>query len=294
MATVLGQRFILQDAHAKGVLTALLGSLLISFDPVFVRLSGTRGVNTVFLFGLFTVIAMAFLLQASDRRGVIGTLKEDGWPTVVSGLIMFGSVTCFILSVKYTAIANTAMILGSRPVLTAIFSRFFLKEKAGTALWLAIFVVICGIAVVVSGSLESVNILGDSLALLCVTLLALNGTFQRKYKKMSRTAVVGMAGFFLTAVMIFFADIGGFTLRTWLIMTAMGLLSAPIGRVLSGVSTRYILAAESAMLTMSGSVFSTIWAVLFFGEIPPATTVVGGGIILGSIFAYILARMRQS
>ena len=294
MATVSGQRFILQDAHTKGVLTALLGSLLISFDPVFVRLSGTRGVNTVFLFGLFTVIAMAFLLQVSDRRGVIGTLKEDGWPTVVSGLIMFGSAACFILSVKYTAIANTAMILGSRPVLTAIFSWFFLKEKAGTALWLAIFVVICGIAVVVSGSLESVNILGDSLALLCVTLLALNGTFQRKYKKISRTAVVGMAGFFLTAVMIFFADIGSFTLRTWLIMAAMGLLSAPIGRVLSGVSTRYILAAESAMLTMSGSVFSTVWAVLFFGEIPPATTVVGGGIILGSIFAYILARMRQS
>ena len=294
MATVLLQKISAGDARTRGILAALMGALLVSFDPVFVRLSGTRGVNTVFLFGLFTLISMSLIIQTTDRRGVIGTLKEDGWPVVLSGLLMFGSATTFILSIKYTAIANTVMIIGSRPVLTAIFSWLWLKEKAGLALWLAISMVICGIAIVVSGSLESVNILGDSLALLCVTFLAMNGAFQRKYKSMSRPAVVGMAGFFLAAGMIFFADIGSFTLRTWLIMGAMGLLSAPIGRVLNAVSVRYILAAESAMITMSVSVFSTFWAILFFNEIPPQTTLAGGGVILGSILTYVLIKLRQS
>ncbi|MCJ2162938.1 MULTISPECIES: hypothetical protein [unclassified Pseudodesulfovibrio] len=42
-----------QSERGKGRIAALAGGLLLSFDSVFVRLSGTEGVNTVFLFGLF-------------------------------------------------------------------------------------------------------------------------------------------------------------------------------------------------------------------------------------------------
>lgn len=293
MNTLSIKTIIPEDARTKGIAAALAGTLLISFDSVFIRLSGTGGVNTAFLFGLFTMISMTLILRTTDRRGVTGALKEGGWPVAVSGLLMFGSATAFILSIKHTAIANTVVIIGSRPVLTAIFSWIFLREKADKALWLAIFTVMCGIGVVVSGSLKSVNLMGDSLALLAVVFLALNGTLQRKYREMSRTAVVGTAGFFLAVVMFFFADIRSFTPATWLIMGCMGLASAPVGRVLNAVSTRYILAAEAAMFTLSLSVFSTLWAYLLFNEAPPAATLVGGGIILGTICAYILFTLKQ-
>ena len=293
MTTAILKRFAWQDARSKGVITALTGTLLISFDSVFVRLSGTDGVNTVFLFGLFTVISMTILIQTTDPRGIVGTVRDDGWPVVLSGLLMFGSASCFILSIKYTAVANTVIIMASRPVLTAIFSWLLLREAAGKALWLAMTMVACGIAVVISGSLQSVNLLGDSLALLCVVFLALNGTLQRKYKKMSRTAVVAIAGFSLAVALLPFADIVSFTPATWLIMAAMGLLSAPFGRVLTGVATRYILAAEAAMISMSMSVFSTLWAFVLFNEVPPLATLVGGGLILGSISTYILVKLRR-
>nr|WP_320049400.1 DMT family transporter [uncultured Desulfuromonas sp.] len=293
MTTAILKKIAMGDARSKGILAALLGTLLISFDSVFVRLSGTNGVNTVFLFGFFTVISMSAMLQATDQRGIVGTLKEDGWPVVVSGLLMFGSASCFILSIKYTAVANTVIVMASRPVLTAIFSWIFLKETADKALWLAIALVVGGIAVVITGSLESVHLLGDALALVCVMFLAANGTLQRKYKKMSRTAVVGIAGVALAGALLPFTDIASFTPTTWLIMAAMGLLSAPFGRVLTGVATRYILAAEAAMISMSMSVFSTLWAFVLFHEIPPLTTLAGGGLILGSISAYILLKVRQ-
>jgi drug/metabolite transporter (DMT)-like permease len=288
------KKVFMEDERTKGMASALGGTLLISFDSVFVRLSGTGGVNTVFLFGLFTMISMSAILQITDRRGIAGTLKEDGWPVFMSGLLMFGSASAFILSIKHTSVANTVIIMGSRPVLTALFSWIFLRERASAALWLAMLTVIGGIVVVVSGSLESGNLLGDCLALAAVVFLALNGTLQRKYKKMSRTAVVGLAGFFLAATLVFFADIGSFTASTWVIMGMMGLASAPFGRVLNAVATRYIPAAEAAMLNLSLSVFATLWAFLLFGEIPAAATLAGGGIILGTIAVYIAASVKRS
>ncbi len=292
MTSAVLNKMVPRDIRSKGVIAAFIGTLLISFDSIFVRLSGTTGANTVFLFGFFTAISMFTLLQISDPRGIAGTLKEDGLPVFISGLLMFGSASCFILSVTHTSIANTAIIIGSRPVLTAIFSWFFLKEMAEKALWLTMGFVMAGILIVLSGSLESVNLMGDSFAVLAVVFLAINGTFQRRYKKMSRKAVVGIAGLFLAVGMLPFAQISSFSGKTWIIMAIMGLLSAPIGRVLSAVSTRYLQAAEAATISMSMSVFATLWALIIFNEKPPLATLIGGVIIVGSILCYFLFKMK--
>ena len=65
--------------HGKGRLAALGGGLLLSFDSVFIRLSGVGGVDTAFLFGLFSAISMALLIQITDPRGLVRTLVESGW-----------------------------------------------------------------------------------------------------------------------------------------------------------------------------------------------------------------------
>ncbi len=74
------------------------------------------------------------MLQVPDRRGIVGMLKEDDWPIVLFGLLMFGSASCFILSLKYIAVA-IRIIMAGRPVLTATFSWLFFKEAADKARW---------------------------------------------------------------------------------------------------------------------------------------------------------------
>lgn len=282
-----------EDARSKGVLAALFGSLFISFDPVFIRFSGTGGFDTAFLFGLFTALSMSVIIQSTDRRGLSGTLYEGGWPLVFSSLLMVGSATTFVLSVKHTAVANTMIIMSARPVLTAVVSWVFLRERTSKGLWLAIIGVMGGIGIVVSGSLESTNLLGDSLAMVTVSFLALNGTLLRRYKQVSRTAIVGLCGFFMAVVMFIPATPSGYSLNTWLIMGAMGLASAPLGRVLNAVSSRYIPAAETAVISLSNTVFAPVWIFILFHEQPPVNTLVGGAVVLGTILTYIaLLRKR--
>lgn len=283
----------MRESRLKGILAALAGAVLVSFDSIYIRMSGTGGVNTVFLFGLFAMISMFSFVHATDDRGLPGTLHDGGWPLLLSGLLMLGSASTFILSVKHTAVANTVIIMGCRPIFTAFFAWLILRERITRTLAVAILAVLFGVGIVVSGSLQSTHLLGDFLALLTVTFLGINGAVQRKYKKMSRMAVVGMAGFFMAAVMFYFADITNFSPKTWLVMGLMGLTTAPFGRVLNAVSNRYLLAAEAAMFTLSISVFATVWAFLVFAEVPAVTTMIGGAVILGTIILYILISSKK-
>jgi drug/metabolite transporter (DMT)-like permease len=231
---------------------------------------------------------MALVIQLTDPRGLVRTLSESGWPVVVSALLIVGSASSFVLSIKHTSVANTVFIMSARPVLTALAAWFFLREKTVKSLWFAIAGVMCGIFIVVSGSLTGGSFLKDGFAVIAVICLALNGTLWRRYKEMSRFAVVGLGGFFIALAMFIPASPSQFSLRTWLIMAAMGLISAPLGRVLNALSSRYIPAAEMATLTLINAVLAPIWAFLLFNEQPPAATLIGGAVIFGSIAFYIL------
>lgn len=284
---------IQQNSRTAGILIALSGALLMSFDPIFIRFSGVSGFDTAFLFGLFTAISMPVFIQLRDERGLITAFKASGWPVIFSGLLMLGSASALVLSIKNTSIANTFVILSGAPALAAIFSRIFLGEITKRSTWMAIAAVMIGISIVVSGSFKTGNWLGDGLAVFAVTCLSLNQTLLRKYQDVSRMASVGLGGLFLAIAMFFLATPSTFNPSTWIIMAVMGLFTAPFGRVLSQVATRYITAPEVGMILMIEAVIAPLWAFGFFGEIPPMASLIGGAIILGTILLYAISTAKQ-
>ena len=198
-----------------------------------------------------------------------------------------------VFSVKMTSIANTLVILSATPAVSAVFSWVLLGEATNRLTWAAIVSVVGGIVVVVSGSSGSGNFAGDALVLLSLTCLSLLFTLLRKYQNVGRLASVGLGAFFLAAVMFFFAAPSTYTMSTWLIMGIMGLFTAPFGRVLSMVATRYITAPEVSMTLMLETVLASTWAFIFFREVPPTESILGGGIILVTIFFYTLSTMGE-
>lgn len=294
MSSSIADLVVRNNIRTTGILITLAGAFLMSFDPIFIRFSGVSGFETAFLFGLFTAISMPVFIQLRDERGLIAAITDSGWPVIFSGLLMLGSASCLVLSIKNTSIANTFVILSAAPALAAVFSRLFLGEITRRSTWIAIICVMFGITVVVSGSFETGNWLGDGLAVLAVTCLSLNQTLLRKYQGVSRMASVGFGGLFLAIAMSFVADPSSFSLETWIIMGTMGLFTAPFGRVLSQVATRYITAPEVGMILMIEAVFAPLWAYGFFGEVPPPASFAGGSIILVTLLVYALNQAKQS
>lgn len=279
--------------RTTGFLLALLGALLMSIDPIFIRFAGVSGFDTAFLFGLFSAISMPVLLKANDKRGIKKAVVQSGWPLLFAGILMLGSATGLVFSIKNTSIANTFIILSASPAVAAIFSWLFLREKTNRSTVIAIFAVMFGIGIVVSGSFGSGNWFGDALAVFSVICLSLMFTLLRKYQEVSRLASVALGGLLLAITMSFFAEPTSYSMNTWLIMAAMGLFTAPIGRVMSMVATRYITAAEVSMTLMLETVLAPVWGFLFFAEIPGVASIVGGSIILITIFIYTFSTMKN-
>ncbi len=282
------------NPRLTGIVITVISAFFMSLDSIFIRLSGVGGFDTSFLFGLFTAISMLTLTQVLDKRGVIGTLKAGGWPVIVSGLLMLGSALSMVMSVKHTSVANVAVIMSVTPALAALFGRLFLGEVTRKATWIAIGSVMVGIAIVVSGSVGSIHIYGDGLALIAANFVALNQTLTRKYKQMSRTVIVGMGGLFLALATVSFVSPGTYTVQTWVVMGAMGLLTGPAGRVLGFVATRYISAPEVGVVGMLKTVFAPALAFVIFAEIAPVNSFVGGAVILTAVLAYMLTSLSKA
>lgn len=305
MTTAILNPFPKVQNRTIGFAIALIGALLMSIDPLFIRFAGVSGFDTAFLFGFFTAIAMPVVLHFSDKRGIKQAIKQSGWPLLAAAMLMLGSSTGLVFSIKNTSIANTFVILAATPALAAIFSWVFLKERTSRTTWIAIVAVIVGIVIVAYGSIphgadteassmnKASHWVGDLLALIAAVFLALMFTLLRKYQQVSRLAAVGLGALFLAVVMFFFASPSEYSSNTWMIMAAMGLLTAPMGRVMSMSATRYITAAEVSMTLMLETVLATVWGVIFFNEVPQIASIIGGSIILITIAIYTGSAMKE-
>ncbi len=107
-------------------------------------------------------------------------------------------------------------------------------------------------------------------------------------------ASIGLGSLFLATIMFFFAEPSTYAANTWYYMACMGLITAPIGRLMTLVATRYITASEVSMTLMLNTVLAPVWGFLIFAEIPASTSLVGGAIILITLLIYTYTSMKNA
>lgn len=275
------------ENRSKGMIYALCGVLLMSLDAVFIRISGLPGWTASFLFGFFSLIGMSLYTQFFGK-GVFAAIKSGGFIIVLSGIIMGGSGTSFVLAVKETTAANVIFIMSSAPLFSALFSRMILKEKTSARTWASIAITLIGLFLIVRGSLDGGGVKGDFLAVAAAVFASLNYIIWRKYTHISRSMVVGVGGFFIALFSLFQVDFSSLDVHGVLVMAVMGLLTAPFGRTFLSTSARYIMATEISLYSLLKIVITPviIWAV--FSEIPPASTFYGGSLMLVSVLWHII------
>ncbi len=277
----------------KGTLYAFSGIFLMGFDAIFIRYSGLGGFGASFLFGMFSMLSMAFVTQIYGK-GILEAVKNGGWVLIFSGVVMGGSGTTFVLAVEGTTIANVVLIMTTSAVFSSIYSRFLLGEKTPVSTWVAVAVSIFGVYIIVRGSLGGRGLLGDMYALAAAMFSSLNYVIWRKYPQISRTMAISFGGFFIMLFSSFGTDFGSFGVSSMLVMAAMGLLSAPIGRAFISTAARHITAMEISLYTLTRTVLVPFLAWLFFTEVPPVQTFAGGAVIICAIAAHSLFMMRRT
>ena len=282
----------LQRDTPRGLGLALIGGISLSFDIPLIRLAGSDPWMVMLLRGGgMAIVLWLYWRFISQRRFMPVHLLSDRDFITVGALSGLNNI-CFTLAVFNTSTANVVFILAFSSMAAALMSWALVGERPGAATWWAIAATIVGVALIVAGSLDGGNWVGDLLALVCAILIALSITLARRSGK-DLSMAPGFGGvvsalFALPTVLVFSAMPAA---PHWILIDAFILV--PLAGITLWLAPRFIPAPHVALFYLLETVLAPIWVWLVFAETPSRNVFIGGAIVLGAIFLHTLFELRR-
>jgi len=245
-----------------------------------------------------SIAAATFLLAVMLwREGWQGTRKlflAMGLPGLCVGLCFAIASSTFVMAMQYTTIANILLMQAGVPLIAALVSFLVFRERVDGATWVAIAVVILGVAIMVSESLTGqVSPIGDSLSLLVALAFAGATVITRRH------AQVGMMPAVCTGTII--AALAASSLMGSVVVSpgnaallfVFGALNLGLGMALFVRGVRLVPAALAALIGVAEPVLGPLWVWLVHGEVPNARTLLGGAVVFLALLAHLGWQFRQ-
>ncbi len=281
---------------ARGAWLVFGAAAIWSFGGAIARFLHVTDSWTVIFWRSFSaaVLLLGFMLYRDGLRGTWKLFTGMGWAGLGVALCFATASTAFIVALTYTTVANILLMQAGAPLFAALMMVVFFRERVGLGTWVAIGVVISGISVMVSDSLDgSVSPVGDGLALLIALSFALATVLTRRNAHVRMlpaaclaTLVTLMVGLLLAgSLAVSAAD------AAWLFV--FGALNLALGMICFVTGVRLLPAAVAALIGTAEPVLGPVWVWLVHGEVPAGRTLVGGAIVLLALTAHLALQMRQ-
>lgn len=278
--------------HLAGVILILISATVFSSAGLFVKGVESDAWAILFWRGLsaaiFTTVFIAW-------RGVLHReFAGMGKPGIMAGVVGAMATIAFIPSFKFTTIANVSLIYAAVPFAAAAIAWVWMREKPTRTILAASAVAFLGVVAIFGGSLDSLNLRGDLLALWMTIGMAGYLCIYRRYPETPAAGPAVLLSLLLVPVAWIMGDPLSAPFDEIIIMCSFGLVFA-VASVTMAEGARRLPAAETALISALETPLAPIWAFMFFSEMPTRYTLVGGAIILSAVFgAQLLGRRKLS
>jgi drug/metabolite transporter (DMT)-like permease len=269
--------------HLKGLLIAFLGVLMLTPDPVLVRLADADTFTILFWRGIFFAIGVFVILFATYRKSTFKELKNIGRPGIWIGLLSgIGGVT-FIAAIQYTSIAKVLVIISTAPMVVAIISWAIINEKPKLFTWISMLIIVTGIYIVMKGDTGTLNVMGSSLAVISIIAGGYSFALTRKYSNVNMVPAMIVNALVVSCVGLAFSSSFYLPFDSLIYVIAGGILLA-IAFSLITLAPRFIPASEVAMFMPLGTILGILSAWLVINEQPSSSSLLGGTIVVLTLF----------
>ena len=277
-----------------GLGLALLGTLVLTPDALLMRLSGMDGFQMSGWRGMLmgAVLLMAWALSSRDRGGDLAALVDRGGVAIVIAQI-FNSIL-FCLGIAIAPVAVVLFGVAAVPVFAALLAWLILGEPTRIATWVAIFAVMAGIGVAVSGKAEgevALNVtalLGALCGLGVALVLALNFVVIRARARLPILLAMGIGALIAGVIGILVTGPVAMLDGTLWAMMLTGAVVLPISFFSLSLASRYTHAANVSLIMLLETVLSPLWVWLLIDEAPTARMLTGGAVVVLSLALYLL------
>lgn len=277
------------NAHFIGVMLVILSAFVFSLAGVYTKTVNAGSWEIIFWRGIFSIVFIA--IYAIWR----GTFKVEFLQMKASGLavaiIGASASVAFISAFKMTSMANVALIYAAAPLMAAILAWVWIRESISIKLIAGSVASFIGVAIIVQGSFGTANLSGDMLAVWMTIAFATVMVIYRCYPETPTGGPTALSSLLLLPVAIVFVRPFNVPLDEIAIIATFA-LTFSIAAIALAEGAKRIPAGEAALLSVLETPLVFILGWLFFAEIPPLASFIGGALILVAIVATQVSTSR--
>ena len=271
----------------------LIGSICISFSPIFIKLAALPPDSAGFYRMLFAAISLSVLMLLRGEN-----LKMAQRPRLLlclSGVVLAIDFMCWHRSIALVGPGFSTLLGNFQVFFTALFSWLFLKQKISRMFMLAVVMALCGLLFITGvdwKSLEDGYKLGIFLGLL--TAVFYSGYILLVKISMDDSSVNSVPAMLMVAipsalVLAVITPLNGATFvipnsNSLFALIGAGVISTTIGWSLISSAIQHIQATVAGLILLLQPTLALIWDTLFFGRPTGGIEVFGILLILSAIY----------
>ncbi|MDB5964473.1 MAG: family transporter [Polaromonas sp.] len=277
----------------------VLVTLMWSIAGVVTRqLEFARSFEVTFWRSFFTVLSLLVILPLLQGRAVFARLRQGGRALWLSGVCWSVMFTAFMVALTLTTVANVLVTMAISPFITALLARFVIGYRIPARTWVAIAMAGAGIGWMYGGQVDlSRHLTGTLVALLVPVASAANWTVVQHSRAQGQNidlvpaVLVGavLSSLATLPLSLPFAatghDIG--------LLALLGLVQLAIPCALSVMCAGVLKAPEVALLALLEVLFGILLAWLGAGEVPEASVLSGGALVIAALVVNELIGWRH-
>ena len=285
--------------HARAVGLMIVVTLLWSTAGVVTRqLEAARSFEVTFWRSFFTLASLLAILPLFQGRAVFSKIRHGGKALWLSGVCWSVMFTAFMVALTLTTVANVLVTLALGPFITALMTRLFIGHRVPARTGVAIGLASLGIAWMYGGQMDLDSQLAGTLVALMVPVAgAINWTVvehggaQGQKIDLVPAVLVGAAISTLATLPLAFPFSA--TPHDVKLLAMLGLFQLAIPCVLAVLCAGVLKAPEVALLALLEVIFGILLAWLGAGEVPGASVLTGGSLVIGALVFNELIGWRQ-
>ena len=285
--------------HSRAVALMILITLMWSIAGVVTRhLESARSFEVTFWRSFFTAVSLLVILPVFRGRAVFSVIRNGGLAFWLSGVCWSIMFTAFMVALTMTTVANVLVTMALSPFITALLARIFTGYRIPPRTWIAIALAGVGIAWMYGGQMDLASNLGGTLVALMVPLASAANWTVVQHSRAHGKNIDLVPAVLLGAVISSLATLPlafpfAATPHDMALLGLLGLVQLAIPCVLSVMCAGVLKAPEVALLALLEVIFGILLAWFGAGEVPGASVLTGGALVIGALVVNELIGWRQ-
>ena len=279
--------------HQKGILLAFIGVMLLTPDSLLIRLITVDTWSLLFYRSLIPGLFLLLCVIVYTRKNFFKFFFNAGKFGLLNSVFITASNIFFILALQNTNVANALVMVSLVPLIAAIISFIFLKEKLDIITNTAIFLCLIAVIFIFYDSIGSGRILGDIFGILTAVAVAGSLVIIRSAptKNFIPSYVMGKLGTALFASLLVTSFVIGSLDLSYIFLM---IFTVGFSFILITFAPRFISASEVGLFFLLETALGPIWVWWFISEVPSFNTIIGAIFIVIIIFLHSIYMLKKT